>query len=204
MPEAIAWRPRGAGPTAQVGSVAQRQAAGMMMAAASDSVRPSAAADRAWETQLLPAAIVWRPRAVAAAVRGTAMARSSAAAESPVRRLARRVASVAQAAVLPQAAGHAVVGPQAAQDAAGAPQQAAEVSVGAAVPQQAAAARAGAEEVARQQEAAVPDVREVPLRAALPSAVPLAFRRDQAPPCPAPQPAAMFARAKERRRFALP
>jgi hypothetical protein len=110
-------------------------------------------------------------------------------------------------AVLPQAAGHAGPVPQAARDAAGVPQQAAEVSVGEAVPQPEAAVWAGAEVVARLPAAEAPDVvrrRAVRRRAALPSAVPLVFRRDQAPPWPAPQPAAMFARAKQRWRIASP
>ena len=96
---------------------------------------------------------------------------------------------------------HAEVAPQAAaRDVAEAPRQEAEVRVGAAVvPRPEAAAQAGVAEVARQPEArdaageeeavrqrAARGVRAVQRRVALPSAVLLAFRRDQPPPWPAP------------------
>jgi hypothetical protein len=74
------------------------------------------------------------------------------------------------------------------------------------------------EEAVRQQEArdaaavplrgavlrAVPDARAVEPRAAGPSAVPWVFRRDQALPWPAPQPAVRFARAMQCLQIALP
>jgi len=77
------------------------------------------------------------------------------------------------------------------------------------VPRPEAVARAWVgEEAVRQQEArdvaalpleavlrAVPDARAAEPRAARPSAVPWVFRRDQALPWPAPQPAVRFARA---------
>ena len=95
----------------------------------------------------------------------------------------------------------------AAWDAAEEPQQEAAARVGAAVPRQVAAA-------VQQREAqgaagallrgAVPDVPVVQRRAALPSAVPWVFRRGQAPPWPAPQPAVQLARAMERARIATP
>ena len=122
------------------------------------------------------------------------------------RRLAGPAASAEQAAALPPAE-------PVARDAMVVPQQAAAARVGAAVPQQAAAEPAGVEAAVRQREArgaaavallrgAVPDVRVVQRRAALPSAVPWVFRRGQAPPWPAPQPAAQLARAMERGRIA--
>jgi hypothetical protein len=95
-------------------------------------------------------------------------------------------------------------------------QPVAEALVGVAVPQQ--AGRDAAEEPRQAAEAwgaaavllgearavavllrAVPDA-----QAALPSAVPWAFRRDQVPPWPAPSPAVRFARATERLRIASP
>jgi hypothetical protein len=84
-------------------------------------------------------------------------------------------------------------------------QQAAAARVGAAVPRQVAAAvqqreaRGAAVALLR---GAVPDVRAVQRRAALPSAVPWVFHRGQAPPWPAPQPAAQLAHAMERARIA--
>jgi hypothetical protein len=135
------------------------------------------------------------------------------------RRLAGPAASAEQAAELPPGeplARDATVVPQqaagAAWDAAAEPQQEAAARVGAAVPQQA-AEPAGVEAAVRQREArgaaallrgAAPDVRVVRRRAALPSAVPWVFRRDQAPPWPAPQPAGQLARAMERSRIATP
>ena len=102
---------------------------------------------------------------------------------------------MARAAVLPEES----AAQAAARDAAEAPRQEAEVRVGAAVvPRPEAAAQAGVAEVARQPEArdaageeavrqrAARGARAVLLRAALPLAVLLAFRRDQPPPWPAP------------------
>jgi hypothetical protein len=123
--------------------------------------------------------------------------------------LAEPEASVARAAVLPEESAaqavavlHAVVALRAAaRDAAEAPRQEAEVRVGAAVvPRPEAAAQAGEAEAARQPEArdaageeeavllraAARVARAVQRRVALPSAVLLAFRRDQPPPWPAP------------------
>jgi hypothetical protein len=111
--------------------------------------------------------------------------------------------SAAQAAAVLRWVEHAAAVPQAAaRDVAEAPRQEeeAEVRVGAVVvPRPEAAAQAGVAEVARQPEArdaageevavlqrAARGVRAVLLRAALPSAVLLAFRRDQPPPWPAP------------------
>jgi hypothetical protein len=51
---------------------------------------------------------------------------------------------------------------------------------------------------------AVPDARAAEPRAARPSAVPWVFRRDQALPWPAPQPAVRFERAMQSLRIALP
>ena len=51
---------------------------------------------------------------------------------------------------------------------------------------------------------AVPDARAAEPRAARPSAVPWVFRRDQALPWPAPQPAVRFARAMQCLQIALP
>ena len=130
------------------------------------------------------------------------------------RRLAGPAASAEQAAALPPAepvARDAMVVPQqavaavldaaeelrleaAAWDAAEEPQQEA-----AAVQQREAQGAAGA--LLR---GAVPDVPVVQRRAALPSAVPWVFRRGQAPPWPAPQPAVQLARAMERARIATP
>jgi hypothetical protein len=73
----------------------------------------------------------------------------------------------------------------------------------AAEPRQVAAEQAGAAAGALLQEAA-PDVRVEQRRAALPSAVPLVFRRGPTPPWPAPQPAAQLARAMGRSRIATP
>jgi hypothetical protein len=176
-----------------------------------------------WAT---PEAIVWRPAVVGE------MARSSAEFAVQAPRSAGPVVSAAQAAALPlegPAAWDAVEAPQqeaAAWDAAVVPQQVA-VWVGAAEPPQEAAARGGVEvpqpeavarasveeEAARRQEAR--DAAAVPLRgavlravsdarAARPSAVPWVFRRDQALPWPAPQPAVWFARATQCLRIALP
>jgi hypothetical protein len=146
--------------------------------------------------------------------------------------LAKPAASAQQAAALPPGEpavrDAAVVLPLAAQDAAGAPQQAevaawvaaeapqqeaAEARAGVAVRRPEVAARAGAAEVVRRRAALdaaavllraaeAPDVQVVQRRAALPSAAAWAFHRDQALPWPAPQPAARFARAKQRRRIA--
>ena len=131
------------------------------------------------------------------------------------RRLAGPAASAEQAAALPPAepvARDAMVVPQqavaavwdaaeelrleaAAWDAAEEPQQEA------AAVQQREARGAAAGALLR---GAAPDVRVVQRRAALPSAVPWVFRRGQAPPWPAPQPAAQLARAMERARIATP
>ena len=51
---------------------------------------------------------------------------------------------------------------------------------------------------------AVPDARAAEPRAARPSGVPWVFRRDQALPWPAPQPAVRFERAMQSLRIALP
>jgi len=93
--------------------------------------------------------------------------------------------------------------------AAGVPQQAAEARVAVAGPQQAAEARVA---VAELQQAAARDAAEVRLRAApgaqaaLPSVLPsaLAFRQDQVPPWPVPQPAARSAHATEYLRIERP
>jgi hypothetical protein len=112
---------------------------------------------------------------------------------------ARRLAGPAASAELPlgePVARAVVVGPQqeaVAWDAAEEPQQEAAASVEAAVRQREAR---GAVALLRE---AVPDVRVV-----LPSAGPWVFRRDQAPPWPAPQPAGQLARAMERSRIATP
>jgi len=151
-----------------------------------------------------PLAIVWR-RAAA-----REMARPSAGLAARARRLAGPVVSAAQAAVLPPeepagwdaavvpqqvaVAWDAAVAPQqevAAWDVAEAPRQAV-AWVGAAVPLRGAVLRA------------VPDVRVAEPRAARPSAVPWVFRRDQALPWPAPQPAVRFAPAMQCLQIALP
>jgi hypothetical protein len=159
------------------------------------------------------------------------MARFSAEVAVRARRLAEPVASAERAAALPPGepvASDAVVAPRqaAAWDVAEAPQQ--EVAwVGAAVlrpeaPQQEVAASAEAAEpqqvawvgaavlrpeavllrVAVLREA--PDVRVAEPRAARPSAVPWVFRRGQALPWPAPQPAVRFAHAMQCLRIAWP
>jgi len=152
-----------------------------------------------------PEAIVWRPAAV------REMARSSAEFAVRARRLAGPVVSAAQAA-LP-------LEERAEWDAVEAPQQVAVARDAAVVPQPEAVARAWVgEEAVRQQEArdaaavplrgavlrAVQDVRVAEPRAARPSAVLWVFRRDQALPWPAPQPAERFARAMQCLRIALP
>jgi hypothetical protein len=174
----------------------------------------------------MPEAIVWCPAAV------REMARSSAEVAVQALRSAGPVVSAAQAAALPlegPAAWDAVEAPQqvaaawdaevvpqqvAAWDAAAAPQQVAAARGAVEVPQPEAVARASGEEAARRQEArdaaavplrgAVPDARAAEPRAARPSAVPWVFRRDQALPWPAPQPAVRFARATQCLRIALP
>jgi hypothetical protein len=90
----------------------------------------------------------------------------------------------------------------AAWDAAAVPRQEVAARVGAAVPRQVAAEQAGAAGALLQE--AAPDVRVEQRRAALPSAVPLVFRRGPTPPWPAPQPAAQLARAMGRSRIATP
>ena len=138
------------------------------------------------------------------------MARSSAEAAVQARRLVGPAASAEQAAALPP-------GEPVARDATAVPQQAVAAAWdaaeelrleaaawdAAAVPRQVAAVRQrearGAAALLR---GAAPDVRVVQQRAALPSAVPWVFRRGQAPPWPAPQPAAQLARAMERSRIA--
>jgi hypothetical protein len=78
-------------------------------------------------------------------------------------------------------------------------QPVAEALVGVAVPQQA------GRDAAEEPRAVAVLLRAVPdAQAALPSAVPWAFRRDQVPPWPAPSPAVRFARATERLRIASP
>jgi hypothetical protein len=98
------------------------------------------------------------------------------------------------------------------------PQQEAAARGAVEVPQLEAVARTSVEEAARRQEArdaaavplrgavlrAVPDARAAEPPAARPSAVPWVFRRDQALPWPAPQPAVRFARATQCLRIALP
>ncbi len=125
-----------------------------------------------------PEAIVWRPAAV------REMARSSAEFAVRARRLAGPVVSAAQAA-LP-------LEERAEWDAVEAPQQVAVARDAAAVPLRGAVLRA------------VQDVRVAEPRAARPSAVLWVFRRDQALPWPAPQPAERFARAMQCLRIALP
>ena len=99
--------------------------------------------------------------------------------------------------------------------AAAAPQQVAVVRGAVEVPRPEEVARAWVgEEAVRQQEArdaaavpprgAVPDARVVEPRAAGPLEVPWVFRRDQALPWPAPQPAVRFARAMQCLQIALP
>jgi hypothetical protein len=201
--KAVAWRRLAVCPVAELGS-AQRQASVRL-------VQPSAEADPVPQVQLLPGAIVWRPRA--AAVPG--MACSSVAAELGVRRSAARVALAEQASALPsgeRAGSDAAVAPQQAVAVRGAveePQQAAAVWAGAEEPRQEAAVWAGAEEP--RQEAAVwagveeprqevaragaagrqrvavrqreaPDVRVAEPRAARPSVAPSVFHRDQLRP----------------------
>jgi hypothetical protein len=130
------------------------------------------------------------------------MARFSAEVAVRARRLAEPVASAERAAALPPGepvARDAVVAPRqaAAWDVAEAPQQ--EVAwVGAAVLRPEAVLL----RVAVLREA--PDVRVAEPRAARPSAVPWVFRRGQALPWPAPQPAVRFAHAKQCLRIAWP
>ena len=130
------------------------------------------------------------------------------------RRLAGLAASAEQAAALPPAE-------PVARDAMVVPQQAVAAVWDAVVVQRLEAAAWDAAEEPQQEAAAVqqreargaavallrgaaPDVRVVQRRAALPSAVPWVFRRGQAPPWPAPQPAVQLARAMERARIATP
>jgi len=129
------------------------------------------------------------------------------------RRLAGPAASAEQAAALPPAE-------PVARDAMVVPQQAVAAVWDAVVVQRLEAAAWDAAEEPQQEAAAVqqreargaaallrgavPDVRVVQRRAALPSAVPWVFRRGQAPPWPAPQPAVQLARAMERARIATP
>ena len=104
------------------------------------------------------------------------------------RRLAGPAASAEQAAALPPAepvARDAMVVPQ--QAVAAVWDAAEELRLEAAAVQQREARGAAAGALLR---GAAPDVRVVQRRAALPSAVPWVFRRGQAPPWPAPQPAA--------------
>ena len=167
-----------------------------------------------------PEAIVWRRAAV------REMARFSAEFAVQARRLAGPAVSAGQEAALPLeepaewdaaavsqqevAAWDVAEGAQevAARDEAEAPQPAVAWVGAAALPP----------EAVRQQEArgaaavplrgavlrAVPDARVVEPRAAHPSAVLWVFRRDQALPWPAPQPAVRFARAMPCLRIALP
>jgi len=183
-------------------------------------LRPLAVRTAALESAL-PQAIVWR-RAAA-----REMARPSAGLAARARRLAGPVVSAAQAAVLPleEPAGRdAVEAPQqvaVAWDAAVVPQQEVAAWDVAEAPRQAVAwvgAAALPPEAVRQQEArdaaavprrgavlrAVPDARVAEPRAARPSGVPWVFRRDQALPWPAPQPAVRFAPAMQCLQIALP
>jgi hypothetical protein len=212
--KAVAWRRLAVCPVAELGS-AQRQASVRL-------VQPSAEADPVPQVQLLPGAIVWRPRA--AAVPG--MACSSVAAELGVRRSAARVALAEQASALPsgeRAGSDAAVAPQQAVAVRGAveePQQAAAVWAGAEEPRQEAAVWAGVEEprqevaragaagrqrvAVRQREA--PDVRVAEPRAARPSVAPSVFHRDQLRPAlpAALAPTARLGRAMQKLRIASP
>jgi hypothetical protein len=178
------------------------------------------------------AEMVDRARAFAAAVRGypaQSRARPFQAAQAfqdaAQAHLVLPAASAQQEPALPleesAAQGAAVVLPQvaAAWGAVEAPQQVAVARGAVEAPRPEAVARAWVgEEAVRQQEArdaaavplrgavlrAVPDARAVEPRAAGPSAVPWVFRRDQALPWPAPQPAVRFARAMQCLQIALP
>ena len=126
------------------------------------------------------------------------MARPSAGLAARARRLAGPVVSAAQAAVLPpeEPAGW---------DAAVVPQQVAVAWVGAAaLPPEAVRQLEARDAAALPRRGAVPDVRVAEPRAARPSAVLWVFRRDQALPWPAPQPAVRFAPAMQRLQIALP
>ena len=148
-------------------------------------------------------------------------ARSSAEFAVRARRLAGPVVLAAQAALPLEAAWDAVEAPpKAERDAAQVPPREV-VAWAEAEARQQAVARVGAAalppEAVLQQEArdaaaprreavlrAVPDAPVAGPRGARPSAVPWVFRRDQALPWPAPQPAVRFARAMQSLRIALP
>jgi len=141
------------------------------------------------------------------------MACSSAQVAARARRLAGPVVSAGQASALPleePAAWDEVVAPRraAARDVAAAPQQEVAAWAEAEEPQQEVAwvgAAVRRPEAVRQGAWGAP---AAPLRGAQPSAPPSAapwvFRRDQALPWPAPQPAARFARAMQGLQIALP
>ena len=187
----------------------------------------SAALRRA-ESALMALEIVLRPLAVRMAVASHPPAesvpegaRSSAEFAVRARRLAGPVVLAAQAALPLEAAWDAVEAPpKAERDAAQVPPREV-VAWAEAEARQQAVARVGAAalppEAVLQQEArdaaaprreavlrAVPDAPAAEPRAARPSAVPWVFRRDQALPWPAPQPAVRFARAMQSLRIALP
>jgi hypothetical protein len=196
LPRAIVWRPQAAA-LAQVGRMPDRA-----------HVSAEAVAGQRAETLLV------RPFQAARAAARLALPVASAqqaAALPPGEPVARGV--VGEAVPL-RAAGHAAGAPQAEQDAEEVPQQVAGARVAAAGPQQAAEARDGVAEP--QPEAAVQAGVEEAVRpraapgaqAALPSvplsAGPWAFHRGQAPPSPAPQPAARSVHAMEDLRIARP
>jgi hypothetical protein len=121
-----------------------------------------------------------------------------------------QVAVAWDAAVVPQqvaVAWDAAVAPQqevAAWDVAEAPRQAVAWVGAAALPPEAVRQLEARDAAAVQRRGAVPDVRVAEPRAARPSAVPWVFRRDQALPWPAPQPAVRFVPAMQCLQIALP